>query len=80
MTRFDYERKFESYPDLLTLEQFRAMLGGIADGTARKLMRENRVEHFMVNTTYYIPKIKAIDYICSQHYRLYRRKLKHRIK
>lgn len=77
MTRFEYERKFESYPDLLTLEQFRAMLGGIADGTARKLMRENRVEHFMVNTTYYIPKIKAIDYICGQHYRRYRRKLKH---
>lgn len=71
MTRFEYERKFESYPDLLTLEQFRAMLGGIADGTARRLMRENRVEHFMVNTTYYI---------CSQHYRFYRRKLKHRIK
>lgn len=80
MTRFEYEHKFESYPDLLTLEQFRAMLGGIADGTARKLMRENRVEHFLVNTTYYIPKIKAIDYICSQHYRFYRRKLKHRIK
>ncbi len=80
MTRFEYERKFESYPDLLTLEQFRAMLGGIADGTARKLVRENRVEHFTVNTTYYIPKIKAIDYICSQHYRFYRRKLKHRIK
>ena len=77
MTRFEYERKFESYPDLLTLEQFRAMLGGIADGTARKLMRENRVEHFMANTTYYIPKIKAIDYICGQHYRRYRRKLKH---
>ncbi|MBQ9187813.1 MAG: DNA-binding protein [Clostridia bacterium] len=80
MTRFEYERKFESYPDLLTLEQFRAMLGGIADCTARKLIRENRVEHFMVNTTYYIPKIKAIDYICSQHYRFYRRNLKHRIK
>lgn len=77
MTRFEYERKFESYPDLLTLEQFRTMLGGIADGTARKLVRENRVEHFMVNTTYYIPKIKAIDYICGQHYRRYRRKLKH---
>ena len=56
MTRFEYERAFESYPDVLTLEQFREMLGGIADSTARKLVHENRVEHFMIRTTYLFPR------------------------
>ena len=79
MTRFEYERKFEDYPDLLTLEQFRAMLGGIADVTARRLLQQGLVEHFMIRTTYYIPKIRAIDYIVGQHYRFYRHRLKHRI-
>ena len=80
MRRNEYQNLFQSYLDVVTLPELCAMLGGIADGTARKLMRENRVEHFIVNTTYFIPKIKAIDYICGQHYRFYRRKLKHRIK
>ena len=60
MTRFEYERKMERYPDVVTIEQFREMLGGIADGTARKLLREGRVQHFMIRTTYYIPKIRVI--------------------
>ena len=33
----------------------------------------------MIRTTYYIPKIRAIDYIVGQHYRRYRHKLRHRI-
>ena len=79
MTRFEYERKMERYPDVVTIEQFREMLGGIADGTARKLLCEGRVQHFMIRTTYYIPKIRVIDYLVSQHYRKYRHKLRHRI-
>ena len=79
MTRFEYERKMERYPDVVTIEQFREMLGGIADGTARKLLRGGRVQHFMIRTTYYIPKIRVIDYLVSQHYRKYRHKLRHRI-
>ena len=79
MTRFEYERKMERYPDVVTIEQFREMLGGIADGTARKLLREGRVQYFMIRTTYYIPKIRVIDYLVSQHYRKYRHKLRHRI-
>ena len=34
-----YRKKFAGYPDLVTLNQFREMLGGIGDSTARKLMR-----------------------------------------
>ena len=39
MTRFEYERKFETYPDLLTIGQFCAMLGGIAESTAPGMLR-----------------------------------------
>ena len=47
-TRAHYEKLFENYPDVVTLPDFQKMLGGIADGTARKLMRENRVKHFYI--------------------------------
>ena len=43
MTRFEYERKFETYPDLLTIGQFCAMLGGIAESTARRLLQQGLV-------------------------------------
>lgn len=71
-----YEKLFESYPDLLTLPEFREMLGGIGDSTARKLMRENRVQHYYIRHTYLIPKPSVINYILSEHYTQYRKKLK----
>ena len=55
-TRKYYEQLFNKYPDVVTLSQFRNMLGGIGDGTARKLMRENRVKHYYIRSTYLIPK------------------------
>ena len=42
-----YEKLFEAYPDVVTLPEFREMLGGIGDTTARKLMRGNYVRHFL---------------------------------
>jgi len=46
-----YEQLFETYPDVVTLDEFRAMLGGIGDSTVRKLMRENHVKHFHIRDT-----------------------------
>ena len=77
--REKYRRKYASYPEVVNLLQFREMLGGIADSTARKLMRENRVKHYYVRTTYLIPKEWVIDYLLSTHYAQYRLKLKARI-
>ncbi len=71
-----YKRIFESYPDVVTLEQFRTMLGGIGDSTARKLLRGNHVKHFYIRDTYMIPKVWVIEYILSDHYAEYRQKLK----
>lgn len=71
-----YKQIFEQYPDVVTLEQFRTMLGGIGDGTARKLLRGNHVKHFYIRDTYMIPKVWVIEYVLSDHYAEYRQKLK----
>jgi hypothetical protein len=71
-----YEQIFEPYPDVVTLDQFRTMLGGIADSTARKLLRGNHVKHFYIRDTYMIPKVWVIEYVLSDHYAEYRQKLK----
>ena len=71
-----YENLFADYPSVVTLTQFRGMLGGIGDSTARKLMRENRVKHYYIRMTYLIPKDWVIDYVLSEHYAEYREQLK----
>jgi chromosome segregation and condensation protein ScpB len=70
-----YEHLFIAYPDVVTLPEFCKMLGGIADGTARKLMRKNIVRHFYIRDTYMIPKIWVIQYVLSEHYSNYKQKL-----
>lgn len=74
-----YEGLFHSYPDLVTLDQFIKMLGGIGDGTARKLLRANYVKHFMINHTYLIPKVCVINYVLSTHYSEFKNTLKAQI-
>jgi len=71
-----YQERFKGYPDVVTLQQFKEMLGGIADSTARKLMRENRVKHFYIRTTYMIPKEYVIEYVLGEHYEEYKYSLK----
>ena len=76
MGRKEWERAFRKYPDVVTLPEFCEMLGGIGDGTARRLMQEQIVEHYVIRTTYYIPKKFVIDYVLSPHYLEFRKKLK----
>lgn len=71
-----YETLFRPYPDLVTIDQFRKMLGGISESTARKLIRSNRVQHFLIRCTYFIPKTYIVDYVMSADYAKYREKLK----
>jgi hypothetical protein len=67
-----YQERFKGYLDVVTLQQFKEMLGGIADSTARKLMRENRVKHFYIRETYMIPKEYVIEYVLGEHYEEYK--------
>ena len=74
-----YEDLFKSYPDIVTLSEFREMLGGIGDSTARKIMRANKVKHFYIRCTYLIPKACVIDYVLSEDYAKYSKTLKARV-
>lgn len=74
-----YNKLFTKYPDVVNLKQLREMLGGISEGTALKLMQENRVEHFKLRNVYYIPKDSVIDYLLGFHYRRYKKLLRHKI-
>lgn len=76
MDRKYYVALFERYPEVVTLDQFKEMLGGIADSTARKLIRENKVKHYYIRCTYLIPKEWVIEYVLSKHYVSYKKSLK----
>ena len=74
-----YKKLYEQYPDVVTIEQFRTMLGGIGYKTAAKLLRENQMKHFYIRNirnTYMIPKVWVIEYVLSEHYAKYRQELK----
>lgn len=71
-----YENLFEGYPDVVSLPEFRRMLGGISDAAARRLVREKRVKSYYVNYTYRIPKCWVIEYVLSDDYQNYKKKLK----
>lgn len=74
-----YRARFQKYPDVVTVIQFREMLGGIGDKTARKIINENHIKHYYIRTTFYIPKECVIDYLLSTHYAIYRNKLKAKV-
>lgn len=74
-----YRQLFKNYPDVVELPDFRKMLGGIGDSFARRLMRQNRVKHFLINETYKIPKIWVIEYVLSEAYEEDKQRLKVKI-
>ena len=80
MTRKDLKILFREYPDVVSLPEMCTMMGGIGDSTARKLLRSGRIKSFLIRSTYYIPKKCVIDYLLSDHYKMYRQELKHGIK
>ena len=79
MTRKELKVLFSDYPDVVSLPELCTMMGGIGDSTARKLLRSGQIKSFMIRSTYYIPKKCVIDYLLSDHYKMYRQELKHGI-
>ena len=79
MTRKELKILFREYPDVVSLPEMCTMMGGIGDSTARKLLRSGRIKSFLIRSTYYIPKKCVIDYLLSDHYKMYRQELKHGI-
>ena len=79
-----YMNLFYKYPDVVTLPVFCEMLGGIADSTARKLLRAGHVKSFNIpkhnGRQYMIPKVFIIEYVLSDHYARFKKKLRAQIK
>jgi len=71
-----YDTLYADYPDVVTLPEFRQMLGGFVDTTARKLIRTEAVHHFYIRDTYLIPKTSVINYILSEQYTQYKKMFK----
>lgn len=76
LTEEKLHRLYKYFPDVVTLPQMCEMLGGIGDSTARKLLRGDHVEHFVIKGTYYIPKQYVIEYVLGEHYAYYSTMLK----
>lgn len=57
---------FDSYPDVVTFEQLREMLGNIGKTLGYKLLRSNEIESFKLGRNYRILKSKVIEYLKKQ--------------
>ena len=57
---------FDSYPDVVTVEQLREMLGNIGKTLAYNLLRSNEIESFKLGRNYRILKSKVIEYLKKQ--------------
>lgn len=55
--------KFSDFPDVVTVQEMCLMLGGINVKTGRKLLQENRIQHFKIGRIYYIPKAHIMSYL-----------------
>lgn len=75
-SRKHYEKLFDPYPDVVTLPEFCNMLGGIGRQHSPKTYTANKVKHFYIRCTYFIPKESVIDYVMSYDYLEYSKKLK----
>ena len=66
-----YQTMFTSYPDIVSIDDLRIMLGkknkklGIT--TAYKLLRNNQIFSRKVGREYRIPKISVIEYVTKQN-------------
>ena len=75
-----YEKLFKSYPDVVTFDTFRTMLGGVSQSFTRRILQEGILKSFMLdNKVYMIPKEYVIDYVVSPAYQSYKHKLKAQI-
>ena len=57
---------FDDYPDVVTFEQLREMLGDIGKTLAYTLIKNNEIESFKMGRNYRILKSKVIEYLKKQ--------------
>lgn len=67
-----YKVMFSDYPDVVTVEQLREMLG-ISRHLAYELIVQKKIKAFVLGNSYKIPKIEIIDYILKSQEELERK-------
>jgi len=65
-TERTYNKMFKDYPDAIGIRDLQQMLG-IGKNLAYQLINDNVIEHVRVGRKIVIPKIKVIEYLCSDH-------------
>lgn len=70
-----YEEQLSNYPDVVTKNQLMAMLGGICEKTAQSLLKSDKIKHFRIGNRYLIPKVCVIDFMVSDEYITFKRRI-----
>lgn len=73
--RYELEVKLKNYPDVVTTKELILMLDGICENTALSLLRQDKIKHFRIGNRYRIPKVCVIDFMMSNEYAAFKRKV-----
>ena len=73
--RFEYELKFSNYLDVVTTKELMLMLGDVCEHTTLSLLQKDKIKHFRIGNRYRIPKTYVIDFMMSDEYTTFRRKI-----
>ena len=57
---------FETYPDVVEVDDLRVMLGGISKKLAYRLLADQEIRSVRVGRSYKIPKICVIEYLMGE--------------
>lgn len=57
---------FDSFPDVVEVDDLRKMLGGISKKLAYRLLAEKEIRSVKVGRTYKIPKVCVIEYLMGE--------------
>lgn len=57
---------FESYPDVVEVDDLRKMLGGISRRLAYRLLADQEIRSVKVGRAYKIPKVCVIEYLMGE--------------
>ena len=73
--RYKLEMELKNYPDVVTTKELMIMLDGICENTALSLLRQDKIKHFRIGNQYRIPKVCVIDFMLSDEYAAFKKKV-----
>ena len=73
--RYELEVKLRDYPHVMTFKELRLVLDGICESTALSLLHQNKIKHFRIGNRYRIPKVCVIDFMMSDEYVTFKKKV-----